>query len=121
MAVGWWEQPNGGTIINAYATGAVRGNAIIGGLVEFNLSGGISNVYATGAVVGRSDVGGLVGDQQGSVSNAHWDTQTSGTAAGFGFDSNAQTVTGLTTAQLQGALPSGLSSSAWGTGTGLYP
>ena len=112
---------NGGTIINAYATGAVRGNAIIGGLVGFNLSGGISNVYATGAVVGRSDVGGLVGDQQGSVSNAYWDTQTSGMAAGFGFDSNAQTVTGQTTAQLQGMLPSGLSSSAWGTGTGLYP
>ena len=112
---------NGGTIINAYATGAVGGNAIIGGLVGFNLSGTITNAYATGAVTARSDVGGLVGDQQGSVSNAYWDTQTSGTAAGFGFDANAQTVTGQTTAQLQGTLPSGLSSTAWGTGAGLYP
>ena len=112
---------NGGTIINAYATGAVRGDGLLGGLVGFNLGGGISNAYATGAVVGNADLGGLVGDQQGTVSNAYWDTETSGMAAGFGFDSNAQTVTGLTTAQLQGTLPSGLSSSAWGTGAGLYP
>ena len=112
---------NGGTIINAYATGAVSGLNLIGGLVGFNLNAGISNAYATGAVTGRSDVGGLVGDQQGSVSNAYWNTQTSGMVAGFGFDSNAQTVTGLTTARLQGTTLSGFDTTVWGTGSALYP
>src|SRR5262249_24507016 len=41
------------------------------------------------------------------------DTTTSGTSTGVGTDSSSG-VTGLTTAQLSGALPSGFSSSIWG-------
>ncbi len=123
IGVGGLVGRNGGTITNAYATGAVSGNADIGGLVGGNVAGTISNVYATGWVGGSSQVGGLVGlNSHGSISNnGYWNTETNGTTTGIGFDGNAQTVTGLTTAQLQGTLPSGFSSSVWGTGTGLYP
>ena len=68
-----------------------------------------------------SDSGGLVGNNLGSISNGYWDTGTSGTATGIGYDFSAQTATGLPTAQLQGTLPSGFSSSVWGTGAGLDP
>ena len=48
---------------------------------------------------------------------------TSGQSSGIGADNNAQSgnVTGLTTAQLQGALPGGFSNTVWGTGTDLFP
>ena len=129
---------NTGTITNAYAMGAASGNSYAGGLVGLN-DGAISNVYATGAVSGGNTVGGLVGLNEGTITNAYatgavissfagglvgvndhtisngyWDTQTSGQSGSAGG-------TGQTTALLQGALPSGFSSSAWGTGPGLYP
>ena len=91
-----------GRISNAYATGSVSGNDKVGGLVG-HLSGStntfITNAYATGSVSGTSSVGGLVGLKDSiysGVSNAYWDTQTTGqaiSAAGLG----------RTTAQLQQA------------------
>jgi len=74
---------------------------------------------------GDSDVGGLVGQNSGgTLSHTYWDKQTSGQLTiGIGADNNSQSgnVTGKTTAQLQGVLPSGFSDTVWGTGSGLYP
>jgi hypothetical protein len=100
-------------------------------------SGTLSDAIATGAVSGTGVVGGLVGAQQsgGTITNAFWDSQTSGTSAGVSNSSGAGTATALTTRQLQGLDPiSGsthfsLSSnlgdstgSTWGGGaSGLYP
>ncbi|MES2025227.1 MAG: GLUG motif-containing protein [Pseudomonadota bacterium] len=69
---------DGGSINNAYATGAVRGinptdgniSTSVGGLVGSN-DGVISNVYATGDVAGTANVGGLIGSNRGAVSNAY--------------------------------------------------
>ncbi|CAO3431384.1 MBG domain-containing protein [Azospirillum endophyticum] len=138
---------NGATITNAYATGAVSGSSLfIGGLVGSNSGGTIGNAYATGAVsggglssgglvgynlgmidnvyaTGTSHGGGLVGQHSaGALTNAHWDTQTSGRSSAFGASAGTVTnVTGLTTAQLQdGASASGLGGGFTRT-NGLYP
>ena len=125
-----------GTITNAYATGTVTGGggtggvgtgsgagSSTGGLVGINL-GTVTNVYSAGAVHGgaSSDVGGLIGqndttDGQVTVTNAYWDTTTSGiSSVGTGAG------TGLTTSVLKnGSLPSGFSSSIWSAVSGLYP
>ncbi|MHC4110423.1 MAG: GLUG motif-containing protein [Planctomycetota bacterium] len=59
---GVYGGPNGGTIINCYATGSVTGWGLaIGGLVGYNHQGTITNCYATVSVSGNNRVGGLVG------------------------------------------------------------
>lgn len=110
---------NEGTITDSYATGRVIGlgsAANIGGFVGVNfVNGTITNAYSTGYVTGGAYVGGFAGYNSNSVSaftNAYWDVQTSGQSVGI--------ATGRTTAQLQGSLPAGFSSSIWGTGTNLY-
>ena len=107
---------NGGTISDAYAIGAVSGSSAIGGLVGYNDQGTIANAFSTGAVSASGGyAGGLVGTaSQGSVANSYWNIQTSGQSASAGG-------TGMTTAQLQGALPSGFGNTLWATGAGLYP
>ncbi|MCZ8173217.1 MAG: MBG domain-containing protein, partial [Brevundimonas sp.] len=65
---------NGGTITQAYVTGAVTGTtANVGGLVGWNNSGGsITQAYATGTVMGEISVGGLVGiNDGGSITQAY--------------------------------------------------
>ena len=93
----------------------------MGGLVGDNNSGALLQTsYSTGAVSGSGNVGGLLGfNNGGTVSNSSWDAQTSGQATSAG----GAGATPLTTAQLQGALPSGFVSpkSPWATGPGLYP
>ena len=50
-------------IKNAYATGAVKGGEIVGGLVgDNNTNAVIDRSYATGQVIGLTNVGGLVGN-----------------------------------------------------------
>jgi|GEM_PF-294863 len=111
---------NLGTVKNAYAMVAVSGSDTVGGLVGEN-DATISNAYSSGAVSGTSTVGGLVGYNAGTIDNAYWNTQTSGQSSGIGQDDNPQTVTGLTTAQLQdGNSASGLGSS-FTLSSGLYP
>ncbi len=70
---------SGSTVENSYSTGSVSGNLSIGGLVGWN-SGTIQKSYSTGSVSGNSSFGGLLGtnDPAGTVTNAFWDTQTSG-------------------------------------------
>ena len=71
---------NQGTVSDAYSIGSVTGEWYVGGLVGDNDSSGtVNNSYASGSVVGYSSVGGLVGSNWGTVSNAFWDTDTSGT------------------------------------------
>ena len=118
------DNDTSGVISSAYATGAVSGTGNVGGLTGWNSNGTISNAYATGAVSGSGNVGGLVGNNSGgTISHGYWDTQTSGQSIGIGADDNNQigNVTGNTTAQLQGVLPSSFDSSVWGTGSGLFP
>ncbi|WP_052285885.1 MBG domain-containing protein [Azorhizobium caulinodans] len=117
---------NEGTITDAYATGRViglSGASNIGGFVGVNyVHGTITNAYSTGYVTGSSQVGGFAGYNNNSaaaITNAYWDTQTSGQS--MGIAGGLGSATARTTAQLQGSLPAGFSSSIWSTGTNLYP
>jgi len=84
----------GGPLSNCYATGSVKGEYYIGGLVGAN-SGMITNCYSTGSVTGKKDVGGLAG--RGGhiyITASFWDVNTSGqTTSACG--------TGKTTAEMQ--------------------
>ena len=119
---------NSSTIGQAYATGAVSAGtgSDIGGLTGYN-SGGISQTYATGyvsATAGSTGVvmGGVVGDNTTSsgIAASYFDTSTTNQASGAGGMASAGTV-GETTAQLQGAMPTGFDPAVWSTGAGLYP
>jgi len=113
------------TIQNSYATGAVSGGYDVGGLAGYaGSSSYITYTYSTGAVSGTHGFGGLVGENDSSsIGASYWDTQTSGQNGGIGVDPNNQSanISGMTTAELQGALPSNLLSPTWSTGPGLYP
>src|SRR3989339_86776 len=61
---------NGGTITNSYATGSVRGDLRIGGLVGEN-TGTITNSYTTASVTGVYHVGGLSGSNYGAITNSY--------------------------------------------------
>lgn len=117
--VGGLVGDNYGGLLRAYATGPVSGGtgAYAGSLVGFQSGGEITEVYGAGKVTGAGAfLGGLVGGFTGAptVTNAYWDMTTTGqptSAAG----------TGMTTAQLRGALPNGFGS-AWGLTKNLsYP
>lgn len=117
---------NEGTITDSYATGRViglSGASNIGGFVGVNfVNGTITNAYSTGYVTGTVNIGGFAGYNNNSaaaITNAYWDTQTSGQSTGIFGGSGG--VTARTTAQLQGSLPPGFSYSIWSTGTNLYP
>jgi hypothetical protein len=99
-------------INNAYATGSVSGTSSVGGLAGGNINiryfsyGTISNAYATGSVSGISSVGGLVGDNYGTISNAFWNTESTGkdinSGVGFSFfnQDTLNNVSGKTTAEM---------------------
>ncbi len=99
---------NSVSITDAYATGAViaPGGDTIGGLIGLNASV-LANVYSTGWVdPTATTAGGLIGeDDLFSITNAYWDTGTSGFGIHDGVGSMADEagVTGLTTAQMQHA------------------
>lgn len=75
----WGPGEGIGTISNSYARGDVTGNVQMGGLVgTITIAGDIvSHCYSTGRVTGAG--GGLVGqsNQENTVSNSYWDTETS--------------------------------------------
>ncbi|MEQ1407292.1 MBG domain-containing protein [Neorhizobium sp. Rsf11] len=124
--IGGFVGHNEGTITDSYATGRVVGlgsASNIGGFVGVNyVNGTITNAYSTGYVTGGAQVGGFAGYNNNSASaitNAYWNTQTSGQSVGI--SGGPGSATARTTAQLQGSLPAGFSSSIWGTGANLYP
>lgn len=87
---------NEGIVTNSYSTGTVEGETSVGGLVGYNI-GTVENSYASGAVTGVNDVGGLVGINtyaSGMVNNSYWNIETSGQSTSAGG-------TGKTTAELQ--------------------
>jgi hypothetical protein len=110
------ENGGSGRIVNSYATGLVRGNGTIGGLVGTNATndgaGTIINSYTTGRLdrawnYGIHFVGSLVGrnvsdnGRTGTVTNSYYDSSVSNPSS---LDPNrGLTVvgTGLTTAQMQ--------------------
>ena len=104
-----------GAVSNTYATGVVQGTTYVGGLAG-SVTGTISSSYATGVVSGSNHAGGAIGiNRSGTITDVYYDGQTSGM-------SDTGTGTVETTAQLQsGTLPSGFSSTVWGTAPGLYP
>jgi hypothetical protein len=84
MQVGGLVGINEGTVSNSYSTATVTGGEAVGGLVGLN-GGTVSNSYSTGSVTGNSSVGGLVGwNDEGTVDNSFWDTETSGQATSDG-------------------------------------
>ena len=97
--------------------------ASVGGLVGENDAGAtITQSYSTGAVSSSDpagSVGGFIGNNDSTtpsdVDGNYFDTLTSGTTLGIGAGNGASGVTGQTTAQLQGALPSGFDNTVWGT------
>jgi hypothetical protein len=110
-----------GTITDSYAIGAVSGTSgvstQVGGLVGINFAGSILNSYATGATIGASgQTGGFAGENDGAITDGYWDADVE--ATGIGLESGTATGSGLTLAALEAALPSGLSSSVWGDGSG---
>ena len=108
--VGWNRYP--GTVSNSYATSGVTADSQVGGLVGLDSGGTVSNSCSAGNVTGVRDVGGLVGyteeqyqlesyfpgavihdinsdsmvglNDEAFVSNAFWDTETSGQATSAG-------------------------------------
>ncbi|MGQ1948828.1 GLUG motif-containing protein, partial [Geofilum sp. OHC36d9] len=93
------------SVNNSYSTGSVFGDNNAGGLVGSNkYYSSVNNSYSTGSVSGSSDVGGLVGynNNSSTISNSYYNSETSGQSSGLGSDdSNSQTVTALTTAQMK--------------------
>jgi hypothetical protein len=72
-----------GSISNCYSTGFVNGHNVVGGLVGENFFyGSISNCYSAGSVGGHSGVGGLVGINRDSISNCYSTGDVSGSFAG---------------------------------------
>jgi hypothetical protein len=109
---------DGGMIENTYATGVVGPSSVVGGLIGTAQSGTVTSSYATGTIaVGHgSSAGGFVGidETAGGITNAFWDTTTSGRNNGTGNRGNEFGITGLTTAQFQSGLPSGFDPKIWG-------
>jgi hypothetical protein len=75
----------GGVIKNVGVVNAdVTGNTHVSGLAGGNM-GTVSNSYSTGSVTGDDYVGGLVGlNEDGTVSDSFWDTETSGQSTSDG-------------------------------------
>lgn len=73
---------NDGTISNAYATSSINATgSVAGGLAgSLGSTGSISNTYASGAVTGGSVVGGLVGESAGTISNTYASGLVTGTS-----------------------------------------
>ncbi len=119
-----------GSLNFTLATGPVNGDpsSDVGGLVGHNL-GAIYNGFATGAVSGGLVAGGLVGhnDTAGTITFSAYDTLTTGQTNSIGLDSNpvgqSGNIEAANTTQLQTAgLPTGFSIDVWNGGTGgLYP
>lgn len=105
-------------VVESFAMGNVKvgastnvsegATAQAGGLVGVDYGGTLDQVYSTGMVSGGkgATVGGLSGGSGEGVTAGFWDTQTSGVK-------KSQEGSGLTTAQLQAALPSGFDKTVW--------
>jgi hypothetical protein len=108
---------NSGSISNCYANAAVYGDtgSTGGGLLDFN-GGAIANVYSMGTVQAAAP-GGLISRDNGNVTNAYWDLDTSGItdpAQGAYDPRNDPGITGLSDSQLKSGVPAGFDPNVWG-------
>ncbi|HEY3636617.1 MAG TPA: hypothetical protein VGK90_00600 [Rhizomicrobium sp.] len=122
--VGGIISENSSKIQDSYSTGAVsaRKQSEIGGFVGANDNGGevgsIATSYSIGAVSQGEHVkmGGFAGRtiaaRHAKIQQSYWDTTTSGTSKATG-KGGANGITGLTTDQLQSALPKGFDPKVW--------
>ncbi|WP_218187060.1 MBG domain-containing protein [Pseudomonas sp. 21C1] len=86
---------NDASILSAYATGSVTGSRNVGGLVGYNYNRGIiRNVHASGRVTANSAVGGLLGYNNGTATDGHWDTDSTGQGAEVGVQGTNSFVDG---------------------------
>jgi len=82
--VGGLVAGNNGDITSCYSTSTVTGDRSVGGLVGVNIDS-VNNCYSTGSVTGDEYVGGLVAwNEEGTVNNSFWDTETSGQPTSYG-------------------------------------
>jgi hypothetical protein len=111
---------NAGTAVvgNCYANGFVGGgvSSTVGGFIGLN-NGSVNSSYSSGGVASGSGnaVGGFIGNDTGAndLTDTYWDTTTSGQSHGVGSNTAYPGITGLTTAQFQAGLPTGLSRNFW--------
>ncbi|SFC77872.1 hypothetical protein SAMN04488059_11119 [Devosia psychrophila] len=90
---------NYGAANQAYASGSVSGGGAVGGVIGQNYEA-VDQAYATGAVSASGSQGGLIGDNYVTVTSSYLDTQTSGLVNGVGSGSSSG-ATGLTTARMR--------------------
>lgn len=82
-------------ISDCYARGDVTSTgADVGGFVGLHSEGIIIDCYSTGAVSGGADEGGFCGDNNDTITDCFWDTETSGMAVSDGG-------TGKTTSEMK--------------------
>lgn len=104
--------------------GANMAGGFIGSLWSNGGTSTISNSYSTGmvAVPSGGSIGGFAGQNNGSILNSYWNTETSGIAsAGIGNGTNSGVIA-KTTSQLMSGLQQDWSSGTWGiNSTTSYP
>ena len=109
----------GGVISYAFATGNVSGYDDVGGLIGTAASGlTVNQAYSIGAASASSSspvaLGASVGLNSGAtLTDVYWDSTTNPTLTGVGNGENSTTP--LTTAQLTSGLPTGFSTTVWGS------
>jgi hypothetical protein len=98
--VGGFVGRNGGEVLQCRASGTVKGENRVGGLVGDTHGGNISECYANAAVTGGYNAGGLVGYHDGgSYRKCFWDSDINPDMNGMGNGSNPN-VMGKTTAEM---------------------
>ena len=86
--VGGLAGVNFGSLADVYATGAVSGVQVVGGLVGTNMPGGasISRAYSSGTVTAtRGAAGAFAGVQGGALANTYWIQPSGSTTPGVGY------------------------------------
>lgn len=119
-SVGGLAGSNDGRITDSHFDGDVTGTGDhVGGLVGWNDNAGrISGSHATGRVKGDSNVGGLVGYGRGAIAGSYADSQVSGarTLGGLVGDTDGLAITGsYSTGSVTGSLVGGLVGELWGS------
>ncbi|TIX50934.1 beta strand repeat-containing protein [Alteraurantiacibacter aquimixticola] len=84
-------ETNDVSINNAFVSGAVSGGSDVGGVIGFDiLESVVSNVHVSGSITGSSFVGGVIGTGVlTNVSNAYWDTYSTGRGTAIGDNLSA--------------------------------
>ena len=98
-----------GGVSNSFSTGNVSGNTDVGGLVG-RVSGGVNNTcYSSASVKGNSNTGGFAGSvTAGFKAEGYWNSETSGQLVGVGNPAGSTNITGVTTAELNEIIKTGV-------------